>query len=64
MWIGTTIVLALLGLFGPRWLDWSWPGLVWLQAVGGALRIVSVLIGVWAVGQMGWARVLFAAALR
>src|SRR5215212_7991462 len=35
----------------------------WLQAVGGALLFVSVLIGVWAVGQMGWARVLFAAAL-
>ena len=30
---------------------------------GGALLLVSVLIGVWAVGQMGWARVLFAAAL-
>ena len=63
MWIGTAIVLALLGLFGPRWLDWSWPGLAWLQAVGGALLLLSVLIGVWAVGQMGWARVLFAAAL-
>jgi protein-S-isoprenylcysteine O-methyltransferase Ste14 len=25
--------------------------------------LASVLIGVWAVGQMGWARVLFAAAL-
>ena len=63
MWIGTTIVLALLGLFGPRWLDWSWEGWAWLQAVGGALLFMSVLIGVWAVGQMGWARVLFAAAL-
>jgi protein-S-isoprenylcysteine O-methyltransferase Ste14 len=63
MWIGTTIVLALLGLFGPRWLDWMWSGAFALQVVGGTLLIVSVLIGVWAVGQMGWARVLFAAAL-
>jgi protein-S-isoprenylcysteine O-methyltransferase Ste14 len=55
--------MALLGLFGPRWLDWLWPGLEWLQVVGGVLLLVSVLIGVWAVGQMGWARVLFAAAL-
>jgi protein-S-isoprenylcysteine O-methyltransferase Ste14 len=63
MWIGAAIVLAVLGLFGPRWLDWSWQGWAWLQAVGGALLFMSVLIGVWAVGQMGWARVLFAAAL-
>ncbi|HEX9372032.1 MAG TPA: isoprenylcysteine carboxylmethyltransferase family protein [Roseiflexaceae bacterium] len=63
MWIGSAIVLALLGLFGPRWLDWSWQGPPALQAIGGALLAVSVLIGVWAVGQMGWARLLFAAAL-
>jgi protein-S-isoprenylcysteine O-methyltransferase Ste14 len=63
MWIGTAIVLALLGLFGPRWLLWSWQGPLALQAVGGVALVASVLIGVWAVGQMGWARVLFAAAL-
>jgi len=63
MWIGTAIVLALLGLLGPRWLGWSWQGMAWLQALGAGLLVVSVLIGVWAVGQMGWARVLFAAAL-
>jgi protein-S-isoprenylcysteine O-methyltransferase Ste14 len=66
MWIGTAIVLALLGLFGPRWLEWMWPasaGALALQVVGGVLLVGSVLIGVWAVGQMGWARVLFAAAL-
>lgn len=63
MWIGTTIVLAILGFFGPRWLDWAWSGAFGLQVVGAVLLIVSVLIGVWAVGQMGWARVLFAAAL-
>ena len=63
MWIGSAIALALLGLFGPRWLDWSWQGPLWLQAIGGALLAGSMLVGVWAVGQMGWARVLFAAAL-
>ncbi len=63
MWIGSAIVLALLGLFGPHWLNWSWRGPQALQAIGGVLLAVSVLIGVWAVGQMGWARVLFAAAL-
>src|SRR5262249_38684052 len=34
MWIGTAIVLALLGLLGPRWLGWSWQGMAWLQALG------------------------------
>lgn len=63
MWIGSAVVLALLGLFGPRWLDWSWHGPLALQALGGVLLAGSVLIGVWAVGQMGWARVLFASAL-
>jgi protein-S-isoprenylcysteine O-methyltransferase Ste14 len=63
MWIGTAIVLALLGLFGPRWLDWTWQGPAWLQAIGGVVLAASVFVGVWAVGQMGWARVLFAAAL-
>lgn len=63
MWIGTTIVLAIIGLFGPRWLEWSWNGPLVLQALGALLVLGSVLVGVWAVGQMGWARVLFAAAL-
>lgn len=63
MWIGTAVVLALLGLAGPRWLEWTWQGPLALQALGGALVAVSVLVGVWAVGQLGWARVLFAAAL-
>ncbi len=63
MWIGTAIVLALLGLAGPRWLDWNWQAPLALQLIGGVLLAASVLIGVWAVGQMGWARVLFAAAL-
>jgi len=63
MWIGTTIVLALLGFFGPRWLGWSWNGPLALQVLGALMVLGSVLVGVWAVGQMGWARVLFAAAL-
>lgn len=63
MWIGTTIVLAIVGLAGPRWLEWSWHGPWALQALGALLLVVSVLIGAWAVGQMGWARVLFASAL-
>lgn len=63
MWIGTTLVLIALGLAGPRWLEWSWHGPLALQVLGALLLGASVLIGVWAVGQMGWARVLFAAAL-
>lgn len=63
LWIGTTLVLAALGLAGPRWLEWSWQGPQALQAFGALLLATSVLVGVWAVGQMGWARVLFAAAL-
>jgi protein-S-isoprenylcysteine O-methyltransferase Ste14 len=71
MWIGTAAVLALLAFFGPRWLDWTWQAATQAATegpplhvvVGGLLLAVSVGIGVWAVGQMGWARVLFAAAL-
>jgi protein-S-isoprenylcysteine O-methyltransferase Ste14 len=63
MWIGTALVLALLGLMGPRWIEWTWRGPLALQVIGGIILAASVLIGVWAVGQMGWARVLFAAAL-
>ncbi|GAC1358211.1 MAG: hypothetical protein NVSMB42_17340 [Herpetosiphon sp.] len=60
MWLGTALLLALLA---PRWLAWSWAGWQWLQGGGAILLAFSVGIGVWAVGQMGWARVLFAAAL-
>ena len=60
MWIGTTIVLILLA---PWWLNWSWHGPLALQIVGAILMAVSVGIGVWAAGQMGWARLLFAGAL-
>lgn len=60
MWIGTAVVLA---LFAPTWLGWTWSGPLVLQVVGGVGVVVSVLIGVWAAGQMGWKRLLFVPAL-
>jgi protein-S-isoprenylcysteine O-methyltransferase Ste14 len=60
MWIGTTILLILLA---PWWLNWRWAGPLALQIAGGAIMAVAVGIGVWAAGQMGWARLLFAGAL-
>lgn len=60
MWIGTTLVLILLA---PYWLEWSWQGPLALQIAGAVILLVSVGVGVWAAGQMGWARLLFAAAL-
>jgi len=60
MWIGTTVVLI---LFAPTWLTWTWQGPVWLQTIGGIGVCISVLIGVWAAGQMGWKRLLFVPAL-
>lgn len=60
MWIGTTILLILLA---PWWLKWRWGGPLAWQVAGGAIMAVSVGIGVWAAGQMGWARLLFAGAL-
>ena len=60
LWIGTAIVLAVLS---PSWLAWSWSASVMWQVVGAMLLAVSVAVGVWAAGQMGWARLLFAGAL-
>jgi protein-S-isoprenylcysteine O-methyltransferase Ste14 len=60
MWLGTTVVLILLA---PYWLDWTWQGTLALQIIGAVILIISVGIGVWAAGQMGWARLLFASAL-
>jgi protein-S-isoprenylcysteine O-methyltransferase Ste14 len=60
MWIGTTLLLI---LFAPQWLNWTWQGPLWLQGIGGIGVLVSVLIGVWAAGQMGWKRLLFVPAL-
>ena len=60
LWLGTTVVLVLLS---PFWLGWGWTGALPLQAVGGVLLVAAVAVGTWAVGKMGWARLLFAGAL-
>ncbi len=60
MWIGTAVVLALLA---PHWLQWTWRGPLFLQIIGGVGLVLSVLVGVWAAGQMGWKRLLFVPAL-
>jgi protein-S-isoprenylcysteine O-methyltransferase Ste14 len=60
LWLGTTLVLVVLS---PLWLAWQWQGPMFLQAIGVLLMAVSIGIGVWAAGQMGWARLLFAGAL-
>lgn len=60
LWGGTTLALA---LAAPVWLSWSWSGAPGLQAFGGALLVVCVAVGTWAVAKMGWARLLFAGAL-
>ena len=60
MWIGTSVLLM---AFAPVWLNWTWSGPRWLQILGGIGLVISVLIGVWAAGQMGWKRLLFVPAL-
>ncbi|MBI1880641.1 MAG: isoprenylcysteine carboxylmethyltransferase family protein [Chloroflexi bacterium] len=60
MWLGAILALVLLA---PYWLSWNWQGPLALQIVGGVILTISVGIGVWAAGQMGWARLLFASAL-
>lgn len=60
MWIGTSVLLI---ATSPVWLGWSWQVPIPLQVVGWALLVISVSVGVWAAGQMGWARLLFAGAL-
>lgn len=60
LWIGTTLVLALLA---PWWLRRGWENTHLLQAPGTVLLLLSVGFGVWALWKMGWARVLFAAAM-
>jgi protein-S-isoprenylcysteine O-methyltransferase Ste14 len=60
MWIGAAIVLILLA---PIWLSWTWQGPLFLQAFGGVVLAVSIGVGVWAAGQMGWKRLLFVPAL-
>ncbi|WP_162924768.1 methyltransferase family protein [Rubrobacter indicoceani] len=60
LWIGTTLVLVLLA---PWWLGWGWENTPLLQAPGSALLVLSVGVGVGALWKMGWARILFAAAM-
>ena len=60
LWLGTTVALVLLS---PFWLGWSWTGTLPLQILGAVLLVASVAVGTWAVGKMGWARLLFAGAL-
>jgi protein-S-isoprenylcysteine O-methyltransferase Ste14 len=60
LWIGTAVVLALLA---PRWLGWGWDGAWPPRALGALILLFSVGVGVFALWRMGWARVLFAAAM-
>lgn len=60
LWGGTTLFILILA---PIWLSWRWEGVIPLQILGGALLVVSIVIGVWAAFKMGWARLLFAGAL-
>ncbi len=60
MWIGTSIVLIALAAV---WLNWTYDGPGILQALGWLALVVSVGVGTWAAGQMGWARLLFCGAL-
>lgn len=60
LWIGTAVVIALLA---PLWLGWDWDAAWPLRAFGGLVLLFSAGMGVWALWRMGWARVLFAAAL-
>jgi protein-S-isoprenylcysteine O-methyltransferase Ste14 len=60
LWSGTAVVFALLA---PLWLGWGWDVPWPLRAFGGLVFLFSVVMGVWALWRMGWARVLFAAAL-
>lgn len=49
LWIGTSLILA---LAAPWWLRWGWGSVPAIQAVGGALLVLSVGIGVWALWRM------------
>jgi protein-S-isoprenylcysteine O-methyltransferase Ste14 len=61
LWIGTAVVFALLA---PWWLGWDWNAAWPLRApLGGLVLLSSAGVGVWALWRMGWARILFAAAL-
>ncbi len=60
LWIGTSVILALLA---PWWLEWGWNVFLPVRLLGVVLLLVCVGVGAWAVWKMGWARILFAAAM-
>jgi protein-S-isoprenylcysteine O-methyltransferase Ste14 len=60
LWVG---IAGGLGLFAFPWLEWSWGDWMPLQATGALLLMLSVGASAWALGKMGWPRLLLAAAL-
>jgi protein-S-isoprenylcysteine O-methyltransferase Ste14 len=60
LWVGIAGGLVLSAL---RWLEWSWGGWLPLQASGALLLILSIGAGAWALGTMGWSRLLLAGAM-
>ncbi len=52
-----------LALFAPWWLEWSWGEWMPLQATGALLVMLSIGASAWAIGKMGWPRLLLAAAM-
>lgn len=60
LWAGTALLFI---LTAPLWLPWGWGGLALLKVLGVIFLAPSVGFGTWALWRMGWARVLFAAAL-
>jgi protein-S-isoprenylcysteine O-methyltransferase Ste14 len=60
LWVG---IAGGLVLSGPRWLEWSWGGRLPLQASGALLLLLSIGASAWALGTMGWPRLLLAGAM-
>ena len=60
LWVG---IAGGLVLSAPRWLEWSWGGWLPLQASGALLLILSIGASAWALGTMGWSRLLLAGAM-
>ncbi len=60
LWAGPAVVLASLS---PWWLGWRWVEVLPLQVTGALMLIPLVGVGAWAMGSMGWARLLLAPAL-
>ncbi|MDP9480733.1 MAG: isoprenylcysteine carboxylmethyltransferase family protein [Actinomycetota bacterium] len=54
---------AAAALLSPLWLGWGWEGALPLRALGALALVLSVSTGAWAMGHMGWARLLLAPAL-